>query len=139
MARGRGFTLLEVLVAFVIAALALSALSEGAIGGLHAARVSGRYEEAVSRARSHLAAIGHGMPLAAGEQAGDDGGGFRWRTRIGMVASAPIARGGAAVVEGGSRAVLYGVTVVIAWNDNGTERQVRLETRRVGSAPASAP
>jgi general secretion pathway protein I len=136
---GRGFTLLEVLVAFAIAALALSALFQGAIGGLRASQSSGRYEQAVSRARSHLAVIGHGVQLAAGDFQGDDGDGYRWRTRIVRVSSAPVARGDAAVGARGPRAALYDVTVVIAWNDGGTERQMGLETRRVGSGPPLSP
>ena len=71
----RGFTLLEVLVALVIAGLALGALFSGAVTGLRSARLSLDYAEAVSRAKSHLAVAGIGAPLVAGTQHGDDGAG----------------------------------------------------------------
>jgi len=51
-----GFTLLEVLIAFAIVAIALAALIKGAGFGFNAVGQSARYEEALSRARSHLAA-----------------------------------------------------------------------------------
>ena len=47
----RGFTLLEVLVAFIIAALALGVLFQGGIGGLTTANAAARYDEALSRAQ----------------------------------------------------------------------------------------
>lgn len=134
-AEPRGFTLLEVLVAFVIAALALGALYQGALGGLQNARVAGQYQEALSRARSHIAAIGRGGPLAAGTQQGEDGGGFRWRVRVLPAGSVPLARGDAVTVARGPRAVLYDVEVVESWGG----REVRLDSQRIGLAPPSPP
>lgn len=83
----RGFTLLEVLIAFAIAALALSVLFRATGSGLGSARAASRYEEAVVRARSHLAAITHDAALAAGDASGDDGGGFQWRLSVRPLAS----------------------------------------------------
>lgn len=83
----RGFTLLEVLVAFAIAALALTVLFRATGSGLGSARAASRYEEAVVRARSHLAAIGHDAALVAGDASGDDGGGFQWRLSVRPLAS----------------------------------------------------
>ena len=63
----RGFTLLEVLIAFVIAALALGVLFEAGVGALRGARAASRYEQAIARARSHLALAVHASPLVAGD------------------------------------------------------------------------
>ncbi|RYJ04115.1 MAG: prepilin-type N-terminal cleavage/methylation domain-containing protein [Acetobacteraceae bacterium] len=128
----RGFTLLEVLVALLIAAIGLGALFQGSLGGLRAADLAGRTEEAVSRARSRLAVLGQGAPLAAEDRGGDDGGGYRWRVRVAPLATRP---GGA----GEPSQVLYDVAVTIAWGSGGTAREVTLQTRRLGAAPPPPP
>jgi general secretion pathway protein I len=53
-----GFTLLEVMVAFVISALALAVLFNGTTTGLRATEQAGKYVEAISLVQSHLAALG---------------------------------------------------------------------------------
>ncbi len=88
----RGFTLLEVLVAFAIATIALAVLYHGAADGLLGSRLAARTDEAVARARSRLTALCHGAPLPPGEQSGDDGGGYVWRTQINRTASETVAR-----------------------------------------------
>jgi prepilin-type N-terminal cleavage/methylation domain-containing protein len=98
-----GFTLLEVLIAFAIASIALGVLYQGAAGGLFGSRLAARTDEAVARARSRLAAQCHGAHLTAGEHSGDDGSGYRWRTEIGKVSSETIERGGAFVRGPGHR------------------------------------
>jgi len=118
----RGFTLLEVLVAFVIAALALGVLFRGAVDGLYAAQAAARYEEAMTRAQSHLAALTAGS-LAPGDHQGDDGNGYHWRVKI-----APLA-----VAAGGSP-TLYTVNVAVSWTD-GSRRTVELDSERIGVAP----
>jgi general secretion pathway protein I len=136
-----GFTLLEVLVALVIAALALGVLFSGAVTGLRSAQLSGDYASAVSRARSHLAAVGIGAPLAAGTQEGDDGGGFRWRVSIRPLATITLAQQSGALGNGGRppRIALYAVSVVISWTKDGGERHMELDTQRIGTAPAATP
>ncbi|WP_431267068.1 prepilin-type N-terminal cleavage/methylation domain-containing protein [Dankookia sp. P2] len=119
--RGAGFTLLEALVAFAILALALAALLQGTLGGLHATQAAGRTEEALARARSRLAALEAG-PIRAGDQRGDDGGGFAWRTRI-------------VPAESADGRTLFAVSVSIAWRDGNTPREVRLQTQRLGAVP----
>lgn len=129
-----GFLLLEVLVAFVIAALALAVLFDGAIGGLRATSVATRYEQAVARARSHLAAEGgRASRLTAGVQAGDDGSGFRWQVRVTPIAAmtlhGPPAR----------RLLLYRVGVTESWQADGRHREVRLVTARLQDEPGAGP
>ena len=133
----RGFTLLEVLVALLIAGLALGALYQGALAGLVASGAAGQKGEAVARARSHLATIGHAGPMIAGEQSGDDGGGWRWRVRIVPTALAPVAHGDAAEMARGPHAALYAVTVWVGRGDGGPSAQ--LDSQRVDTAPPPPP
>jgi general secretion pathway protein I len=135
----RGFTLLEVLVAFVIAALALAVLYQGALDGLLATRVAGRTEDAVTRAQSHLAAVGHGTVVVAGDQQGNDGGGYHWRLLIRPGGIAPLAHGDDAAITKGPHVELFAVTVWISWQEDGTTRDVRLDSERVGLAPPETP
>ena len=134
-----GFTLLEVLVAFIIAALALGVLFQGAVDGLRSAKVSGQYQEAISRARSHLAAIGHAGRLVAGEQQGEDGRGFHWRTRTLPAGSVPVARGDAAAIARGPVAALFDVAVTVYWRAENASREVTLTGRNIAIAPPAVP
>ncbi len=130
--RDDGFTLLEVLVAFAIAALALGVLFEGAVGGIRSTRVADRTEQALSRAQSHLAAVGQGTPLGTGTQEGDDGGGYHWSVRVRPLRSATSAS---------ARIVLYAVQVTESWSegDGGdATRSVVLRTQRLGVAHGDA-
>ena len=61
-----GFTLLEVIVAFAIASLALVGLFQAGSGGVFAVDTAARAEEALQRAQSHLAAVGRDAALVAG-------------------------------------------------------------------------
>ena len=130
-----GFTLLEVLVAFVIAALALGVLFGGGVDGLRATGVADRTEQALSRARSHLATVGRGVALRSTTQEGEDGSGFHWSLRIAPTQSAP-----SGTKQGSPRLVLYSVRVTESWSDNNSggdrTRAVVLRTQRLGSEPA---
>lgn len=150
--RQGGFTLLEILVAFIIAAIAIAALLQGASGGLQSVQAAGHYQEAVSRAQSRMALLQ--TSLSPGEQQGDDGGGFTWRVRVQPSASSPIPRppgpqgaqaggaqaGGTQAGAGRSeRLVLYAVAVSIAWQLDGGNREVTLYSQRLGTAAPDGP
>jgi general secretion pathway protein I len=128
-----GFTLLEVLIAFVIAALAIGVLYGGTVGGLDATAVSAKYDEAVSLARSHLEPVGHGSAIAIQETSGADGEGFTWHLRIRQVGkrSLQLSDQDRANDIKASSAILYDVVVTESWKVGGRERQVSLSTRRL--------
>jgi general secretion pathway protein I len=130
----KGFTLLEVIIALIVAGAAAGALFEAVGAGLHATQTASMYDQAIVRATSRLAAATHGSKLAAGDWQGVDGGGFHWRLRVVPVASAALRPVGVPGPRNGASfaVVLYGVSVLIGWNDGGTERQVGLETEQVG-------
>jgi len=128
-----GFTLLEVMIAFVIAALSLSLLYQGATGGLRATGSAARTEEAISLAKSHLAAIGRGEAIAQQESSGVDGGGFDWRLHIQPVGTRQLSLSDSdrANDTKPTAAVLYDVVVTESWKDAGRTRSVVLATRRL--------
>src|SRR5713101_5438374 len=129
--QGGGFTLLEVVVALAIAAIALIGLFQAAGGGLFAVDTAARAEEAVQRAQSHLAAVGRDAALVQGEFTDDDGGGYHWRLRV-----RPVATRQALSADGNSAAntTLFDVEVAITWPGRNGERSVVLKTLRLGAA-----
>ena len=129
--RSAGFTLLEVLIAFVIAGLAVAALMQAGASGLGATRVATRYEEAVARARSHLAAATHGGVLVAADNQGEDGGGFHWRLLVAPAATV-LLRPQGAIQHPGAKLTLDDVSVWISWRDGDAVRDVRLDTKQIG-------
>jgi len=78
----RGFTLIEILIAFAILAVALAALFQAFSGGLRATTATERRNAAVMLARSLLERVGADIPLAPGELAGVSEDGQRWRIAI---------------------------------------------------------
>jgi general secretion pathway protein I len=129
----QGFTLLEVLIAFVIAALALGVLFDAGVSALRGARAASRYEQAIARARSHLALAVHASPLVAGDWQDDDGGGFIWYLRVAPLASAAVRPVNAVSLRGMSSfpVTLCEVSVWIAWREGKASREVRLDTDQI--------
>ena len=131
-----GFTLLEVLVAFVIAALALGVLFQGAIEGLAAVHLADRTGEALDRARSHMAAVGHGIPLRTQTQTGEDGSGFGWSLSIRPLESASVPQAGGDA-QHPTRETLFEVRVTESWDGPEGRRGTTLVTRRAAITPPS--
>jgi len=133
-----GFTLLEVLVALVIAVPALALLYRQGVVSMIVTQTAAAYQESISRAQSHLDALDDDS-LVPGERDGDDGGGFSWRTRIAPIAAtapphpapraSPYARGTS----------LFSVVIEISWSGTNGPRTMTLDTRRLGPAAAAGP
>jgi general secretion pathway protein I len=131
--RTAGFTLLEVLIAFIIAGLAVAALMQAGGSGLASSLAAARYQEAVSRARSHLDAAVHGTALGPADTQGDDGEGFQWHLRV--TPAATTMRQAPALARRITTAVtLYAVSVTISWRDGHGTREVRLDSAQVAEA-----
>lgn len=84
--RAPGFTLIEIILAFAIFALAAGALFQSFSTGLRATEVGDRQGAAVLAARSLLDRVGIDIPLAAGEKSGRTDDGMAWRIAIGPAA-----------------------------------------------------
>jgi general secretion pathway protein I len=118
-----GFTLIEVIVAFTIMALALAALLQSFATGLRNLGMAESYTGAALRARSKLAEIGQILPLEAGEQSGELDDGFQWHALIEPYAPA-VPEG----VPGDPRLSGQRVEVPISWAGG---RAVSLSTLRL--------
>lgn len=128
MKRPAGFTLLEVLVAFVIASLALAVLFRGALDGLRANQIASQYEEALSLARSHLAEVSQRSAAQAVDAEGTDGPLFHYRIRVSPIGTEALQR---SVLEGANnqaprQANLFALQVLEFWTVDGHKRQVAL-------------
>jgi len=130
----QGFLLLEVIIAFVIAAIALAVLYHAGAAGLRSTAAAAHYEQAVARARSHLTLADHASPLMAGDWSGDDGGGYFWHLRVTPIASTTVRPITALALARSANfpLTLYAITVWITWHDIGATRVVRLTTEEIG-------
>ena len=128
MTHDRGFTLLEVLIAFSIAAAAILVIMRANLAGIESARTVARYEEAVARARSHLANTGIAAPLVSGTSSGDDGGGFQWRIDVTPAGSTGMPATGIGPPQS---VTLFEIVVHVGWRETGRQREVVLRTRRL--------
>lgn len=126
--REAGFTLLEVLVALVIAVLAMAVMFQGSLAGLRASQVAGQYEEALSLARSHLADVSQRASAQAVDAEGIDGPVFHYRIQVVQIGSEALQR---SVLEGANnqaprQANLFALSVTEYWITDGKRRQVAL-------------
>lgn len=127
--KNRGMTLIEVLVAFVILSLAMGVIMQIFFGGMRNGRMAGGYSRAVFLAQSKLAAVGVEQPLITGETSGQLDADLRWRITVN-----PYDDGGAA-----DRLLmaqrLYQVQVVVSWSEESRQRQIALDSLRLGPKP----
>lgn len=124
----RGFTLIEVLVAFAILALTLAALMQVFAAGLRSSDAVDRHLMATMLARSVLDDLGAEIPIVAGERSGEIGQGYRWIVRIQPAATIP------AIAIADWVQTPYEVQVEVTWNDRPI---TRLTTLRVVADPTS--
>lgn len=107
---GRGFTLIEVLVALAILAIALTVLFQVFGSGSRAVASSERYLMATMLARSVMDDIGTETPIVVGEKSGDVGNGYSWTIR------STLSPAIAPVTDGDRILTPYVVQVEISWN-----------------------
>jgi general secretion pathway protein I len=119
-----GFSLLEMVVAISILALALGALYQAAGGATRNVRVDEKYAYGVELARSLLADNGS-VPASGVNATGEADGGFDW-----YVTTLPIATGRGSIVP-----VLHEIEVGVSWSDGGKRREVVLNSVVEGYVP----
>ena len=126
--RQRGFTLLEVLVAFAVLAVALGVAFEIFSTGLRGAQSADVLTRAVLVAESKLALVGSEIELTLGETQGETDDGMQWRIDI---REQPPQEGEDERVETPSLPLLRDIVVTVSWEDAAGPRSFELRTSRL--------
>jgi general secretion pathway protein I len=121
----RGFSLLEVLVAFSILAICLGGLLRIFGGGARAALLTDEYARGLIVAESLLASVGSEAELVVGRKQGIVAGSIRWEV---LVSPIPIQTGNLSEMNFGF--VPVSVDVSASWGTD-SPRSVRLSTIRL--------
>ena len=129
--RHRGFSLLEILVAFSILALSLGILMRIFSGGLTSADVARDRFRATLLAQTLLAGLGVESTLVAGENSGAQGDQFRWKVKVAAFDDPARAgeRGPARATPAGE---LWRVSVHVSGGgqNGGSEQSITLDSLR---------
>ena len=123
----RGFSLLEILVAFVVLALTLSMIMQIFSGGLRNVGRSDEYSRAVLVAEAKLAEIS-GSPLQLGTQSGVADN-FKWSSNVTVYAD-PVASA-QNPLDPNLAVELYKIDVDVSWGEEEKPRTLRLNTVRL--------
>ncbi len=124
----RGFTLLEVLVAFTLLALLFGALFQVFAGGLAVTRSGETQSRAVLLAKSKLAEIGADHSVGPGTHSGvfelnaTEGPRYRWRVELSRYGEDALGRADRGEL------VPYQVDVELIWDVNKGERSLTLSS-----------
>jgi general secretion pathway protein I len=136
--RERGFTLLEILVAFVVIGVLGGAMLQLFQGSLRNVALSAEYTEAALLARSRLAEFEARGVLEAAVEEGEAGQGYRWRAEIVPYFSE---QGAEPVQEPAPEALLeaFRLTLTMSWGDDPDARDYVVETVLLNPAQVETP
>lgn len=130
--RVSGFSLLEVLVAFVILAMVMGTLMQIFQGGLRNASLAGEYQQAVLLGQSKLATLGVELPLKPAELNGQFDSNFRWQMSIRPYIDTEQPSGAQSGVPAATPPVdMLDVEMKVLWGDTSQPRAVTLKTLKL--------
>lgn len=119
-----GFTLLEVLVALIIFAIAFGAIASIFQTSLRQTTTAEVLFDATALAEHQIARLGNELPLTVGQSSGTSPEGLNWLIVVDL--AAPLAED--------SNIALYHLTVDVSSKDGGPSH-VTLQTLRIGPSP----
>lgn len=126
--RARGFTLIEIVVAFVILALGLGIAMQIATGAMRNSRRAAERTDAALYAQSLLDSVGVGERLEEGETSGEFGDAYRWTL---AVETYEIESDAAVPLEPGLAPVqLYRLELVVTWGRDRAQQEAHFVTLR---------
>lgn len=149
--RTRGFTLIEMIAAFVIFAIAVGALLQILAQSMNNARFSRDETRAALWAQSKLDTLGIGEPIEAGSSHGEFDRTYRWQLEIEQIdpelflaeardpsAVAPVQSADALLLP---QIDLFHVALTVIWGQGNSERQAVFSTLRTARSeePRNAP
>ena len=127
-AQSGGFTLLELLAAFVIFAIGFGVMMDMTASSLRNARVGAELTEAALWAQSKLDVAGIDAPIKPGSDSGEFNRKYRWEMNttewVPPTDAAQLAVAGVAPME------LYRIELIVRWGDNRKERSAHFVTLR---------
>ena len=124
--RQQGFTLLEILVAFVLLSMTLGVILQIFSGGLQNTAAAGHYAQAAIFADSKLAMLDSESPLVEGETHGAEGN-YNWRMTIEPYQDTDDLN---KLTTG--RYQLYTINLRIQWQHGAHQPELEFKTYRLG-------
>ena len=134
--RQRGYTLIEVIVAFALLALALTLLLGTLSGAVRQVRWSTDAGRAALHAQSLLDQAGLGEPLRAGTREGEfEDGRYRWSLEVEPWTDPALPPPDATAP---AAARLFELRLAVRWNEGGPRERLQLRTLRLVPAATEA-
>lgn len=134
--RLRGYTLIEVIVAFAVLGLGLALLLGTLANGTRQVRWAADAGRAALHARSLLDDVGLGVPVEPGRSSGSfEDGRYRWTLEIAPFLDADAPPTPVAAAAAGE--ALFELSLAVEWGEAGPREQLRVQTLRL-RAPGAA-
>lgn len=133
--RQRGYTLIEVIVAFAVLGLGLMLLLGTLSNGTRQVRWAADSGRAALHARSLLDDVGIAVPITPGQSTGTfEDGRYRWTLEIAPFVD-PDAPPALSAPDGDG---LFELTLAVDWGEAGPRERLRLQTLRLRAPDAAA-